>query len=166
MNDFMDPFTVMLVVTIATVTAFWPAIVDFFSTKIVPFVRTKISPDIAELLLDFICWLDKPVSRLRKECKVAYKKFKETVLGYRSQYTKNGSSSVTKATMVILKKEDGSKVAMQKEEEVDWADLPDSVRSEMTRQQKKAAMFDEREAIDTKTREKAREMGMLEMLEN
>ena len=162
----MDPITILVIVTaMATVIAFWAEIVDLFSQKIIPWVRNNISPEIADAVADIISFADGKVVSLRATLKNSWKRFRETVLGTQTTYTRLGADRIQAHTTIATRNVEGKYAISEMEEIVDWSSLPESVRSEMIRQNKNSARFDVHKAVCEKVGKVAEEQNLLEVLE-
>jgi len=162
----MDPITLLLIgIAMGTIVAFWAQIVDLFSQKIIPWVREHISPVIAEAIADVISFADGKIVPARIKLKASWKKFRETVLGTQTTYTRVGPDKIRAHTAVATRNLDGQLAISEMEEIVDWSNLPESIRSEMIRQNKNAARFDVHKAVCEKAIKVAKEKDLLEVLE-
>ena len=163
----MDPITILIIGTImATIIAAWAQIVDIFSRIIIPWVRENISQSAATIIADIIAFADGKVVPLRKTLKAAWKKFRETILGVQTTYTRIGPNSISARTSMVTRNIDGKIAISEAEELKDWTELPESVRSEMIRQNKNVARFDVHEAVCKKVEVVARKKDLLDVLEN
>ena len=163
----MDPITILIIsLALGTIIAFWAEIVDLFSQKIIPWVREHISPGVAEAIADIITFADGKIVPTRKMLKASWKKFKETVLGTQTTYTRIGPDEIKAHTTMATRNLDGKFVISEMEEIVDWSSLPESIRSEMIQQNKNAARFDVHKAVCEKAKSVAKEHELLDVLEN
>lgn len=163
----MDPITILVIATVmATILAVWAQIVDLFSRIIIPWVRENISQSCASAIADIIAFADGKVVPIRRALKAAWKKFKETVLGIQTTYTRIGPDSLTARTAMATRNINGKIAISEMEEIVDWSSLPESVRSEMIRQNKETAKFDVKEAVCKKVEKVATKENLLDVLEN
>ena len=115
--------------------------------------------------MDVICFADGKVVPLRKKLKESWKHFRETVLGTQTTFTRLGPDKIKSETKMVTRNLDGKLQMSEIEEIVDWASLPESVRSEMIQQNKNAARFDVHNAVCEKVQQVAKENSLLDVLE-
>jgi|GEM_PF-6778314 len=156
---------ILIVVAMGTIVAFWAQIVDLFSQRIIPWVRVNISPVVAEAIADVISFADEKIVPARKTLKASWKIFRETVLGTQTTYTRVGPDRIRAHTAVVTRNLNGQNAISEMEEIVDWSNLPESIRSEMIRQNNNAARFDVHKAVCEKVIKVAKEKDLLEVLE-
>jgi len=163
----MDPITIAIIIlTTAAVIACWPYIVNLFSQTIIPFVRERISPTVADYIADIISFADGKLVPIRQQLKKAWRVFNETLLGCKTIYEKQGPNKLKAVTKFVTRNDNGKIEMSQFEEIVEWDDLPESIRSEITKQNKDGGELDVRKAVQTKVREIAETNKLLEVLEN
>ena len=139
---------------------FWPWIRQFLESKLIPTVRDLFNEKVAGWLADFTCWLDDRATGVRRFSKEAWAFLKHRVLRIRSRYTRITSSSAEQETETWLHADSGKVIRRVTTETLNWEDLPEKIRSEMIRQNKKKSEMDIREAILERAHRKAAEEGI------
>jgi len=163
----MEPITILIIiVAMSTIIAFWAQIVDLFSQIIIPWVRESISAVAANAIADIISFADGKIVLTRKALQSSWKKFQETVLGIKTTYDRVGPNKIRAHTAIATRAVEGKYAIREMEEIVDWSNLPESIRSEMIRQNKDAARFDVHKAVCEKVMSEAKKSKMLDVLEN
>ena len=157
----MEPITIaILLVTSALAVAFWPWIVDFFSTKLIPWVRNRISTTLADEIASFIDFADGKIVLVRRAVKQLWMVFRRDVLGSKMEVRKIDATTVAGKTTTIIKDENGKYLQSTTEEVLAWDDLPEAIRSEMNRQGKTEAAIDLKKAAEENFRASAQKNGM------
>lgn len=157
--------TIILLIGGALLVEFWPQIVDFFSSKIIPWVRNHVSDKYADVIGRIVSFADGKIVLIRRTLKEAWQKFKSFILGMRSTYKRRGANKVEVKTEMFTPSSNGNVNNTIITEQVEWDELPESVRSEMLRQNKQEASLDVREAVVEKVKQEARQRDLLEVLE-
>jgi hypothetical protein len=145
--------------------AFWPQIVDFFSRVVIPWVEQNIAPDLASAIRKIIAFADGKIVPLRKVLKDSWRKFCSSVMGVKTTYTRVGANRIECETKMLTRNLNGKYSLSEVKQVAEWDTLPESVRSEMIRLNKKKASFDVHEAVCEKVTEEARKHDLLEVLE-
>jgi hypothetical protein len=157
----MEPITITIwLVTAALAVAFWPWIVNFFSTKLIPWVRNRISITLADGIATFINFADGKIVPVRRGVKQLWQAFRQHVLGSKMEVRKIDAMTVTAKTTTIIKDENGKYLQAATEEVLAWDELPEGIRREMNRQGKTEAAMDLKEATEKQFREVAQKNGM------
>jgi hypothetical protein len=157
----MEPITITIwILTSILAVAYWPQIVDFFSTKLIPWVRDRISNNLADWIANFIIFADGKIVLVRRAVKQLWAAFKQHVLGSKMEVRKIDATTVACKTTTIIKDENGKFLQSTTEEVVDWDQLPEAIRSEINRQGKTEAAMDLKKAAEDRFRETAQKQGM------
>jgi hypothetical protein len=157
----MEPITLTIwLVTAALAVAFWPWIVDFFSTKLIPWVRNRISTTLADGIATFIDFADGKIVPVRRAVKQMWLAFRQHVLGSKMEVRKIDATTVAGKTTTVIKDENGKFMQSTTEEVLDWDELPEAIRSEMNRQGKTEAVMDLKKTAEEKFRQSAQQAGM------
>ncbi len=157
----MEPVTIaILFVSSVLAVAFWPWIVDFFSTTVIPWVRSNVSSMVGSWLADVLAIADGAITPIRRTVKTLWKYFKHTFLGCKVEFTKTSAITAVGKTVTTVRDENGKVMQSTITEELSWEDLPEPIRSEMTRQNKNTAQMDLKEVVETKYRAVAQKNGM------
>ncbi|MEI6233305.1 MAG: hypothetical protein WCT04_09645 [Planctomycetota bacterium] len=145
---------------LATLTLFWPWIVNYFTEHLIPWIKEKLGNDLGCVVEDLLVWADKGIASVRNTVRQLVRAFSEGVLGIKTEYEKTSSETATSKTTTYLRKEDGKAVRQVVTEEIDYDELPPAIREEMLQQHKKSAVLDVKEALLKKIEERAAEEGM------
>lgn len=165
----MDPLSIAILVKLlggATLlaTIYWPAIIHFLSSRVVPWVRQTISADVASLLAELFDWLDDKVVTMRRAVKQAWAAFSKHVLGSKKEFTKVSATAVKGRTTTIIRDQNGKLQQQIIEEEVPWDQVPKEIRKEFNLHAKVSAEVDQKAVIEGLVKQKAAAQGItLEM---
>jgi len=131
----MTPLIAVLLGVVAVVAIyFWPEILNFVRTSIIPFIR-KISPGLAQFVEDAFVMIDNVVSPLTRMVKKAWNKIRGVLLkSVVSINQKTSSKWVKTATSWLIDKlEDKTVKKVTTTETISWENLPPDVREEILR---------------------------------
>lgn len=142
------------------VVALWPWIVEFMTQDIIPWIRSEISEETASTLVDLMAWIDKSVSPARNQIRKMIECFNAEVLGIKRDFEKTSSESATVRTECYVRKDNGRVAKRVDTEEIQWEELPQSIRDEMIRQNKAHASMDLKAAILMKAKQRLDDEGL------
>jgi len=157
----MDPITIAIVTASILAASYWPYIVDFFSTKIIPWLRERVSTGLADILAAVLVFADKGITPVRRSVKSLWKYFRQTVLGMKMEVQKTSATTATAKTTTVVRDETGKLVQSIITEELSWDQLPPEARAEITRQNTNAASLDLKKTVEEKFQETARKQGIV-----
>lgn len=147
-------------VTAAILISFWPKILEFFDGPVRNWVEGLLGADKCGWYTKFLSWLDNKMCVVRRNVKMFWKKFKDTVISIKSRYVKKSDGTYSKSTETIIRKNQTTAKRVVVEETVEWEYLPNSVREEMIRRRANEAELDDRALVEEKYRERAKEDGI------
>ncbi|HEY6183225.1 MAG TPA: hypothetical protein VIW67_13330 [Terriglobales bacterium] len=161
----MDPLSVTLIlkfVTGAIISALiaWPWILNFLSTKLIPWLRESVSETIADLLADVLIFADKGIVLVRRTAKQLWKYLKQNILGINLKVEKTSATTALGKTTTFIRDEHGKVIQTVATETLGWEDLPDAIRSEITRQNTSVAEMDLKQPLEDKFKKQAMDQGM------
>jgi len=159
----MDPFTIFIIVVVLT-TAYWPEIVKYFSESVIPWARINLSEDVATAIADVIVYADDKVCSVRRFTKSMLETFKNTVLGSKTRIEKIDATTAKQINTDLIQTKDGRVMQRVHEDIIRYEDIPEEIRSEMLKQNKKAAELDLRKAVIKKVEARAEKDGLVEVL--
>lgn len=152
---------ILVVAVLVAVTVFWPWIRDFITENVIPWLREVTgSKELVDMINDCLDWLDGKISITRKYVRKCWRAFEENVLAIKAEYTKTTATSGNRVEEVLIRTGDGTVVKKTIEEEIAWEDLPEEIRSQMLRENKKTASLNVKETILAKAKERAKEEGI------
>lgn len=168
----MDPVTIAILVKILggaagaaiVATIYWPEIIHYLTTCVVPWVRQKLSNDVAALLAELFDWLDGKVVTVRRGVKHLWAAFTKNVLGSKKEFTKVSATAVRGKTTTIIQDQSGKFQQQIVEEEIAWENLPPEIRREFNVHAKISAELDQKAVLAELVKQKAASQGVaLEM---
>jgi hypothetical protein len=159
----MDPFTLIIIIVIAT-TVYWPEIVKYFSESVIPWARVNLSEGVASTIADVIVFADDKVCSVRRFTKSMLETFKNTVLGSKTRIEKIDATTAKQINTDLIKTHDNRFMQRVHEDIIRYEDIPEEIRSEMLKQNKKAAELDLRKAVIEKVEARAEKEGLVEVL--
>jgi hypothetical protein len=157
----MEPISTIIILTALVGLALWNQIREIFSESIIPWTKNHVSPEVANALSDVIVFVDQGASAIRRKAKDAWKEFNETILGSSVKIEKIDAKTAKQTTTTWVKTENGKVMKGVKEEVISYEDIPESIRSEMIRQNSKVGEMDIKEVVKEKFMKKAQEEGMV-----
>ena len=146
---------------IAAWLVFWPWIRQFMETNLIPTVRDLFNDEVAGWLADFTCWLDNGATAIRRFSKDAWSFLKHRVLRIRSRYTRISATSAEQESETWVHTDSGKVMRRVTTDTLRWEDLPENIRSEMIRQNKRECEMDVRDAILERAQKQAAEEGIV-----
>lgn len=153
--------TILAVLTAAAlVPKFWRYILSFLNGPVRDLLERLFGADRCSWYVKFLQWADKKATAAHRVIKMAWRKFRDTVLHMKSIYHKNEDGTYTKTSETFVRESPTSARHVVVEEQIDWAYLPNSVRDEMIRLRTKDAELDDRAVVDEKIRQRAEEDGI------
>lgn len=157
-----DPITITLIISAAVATlSFWPHIVSFLSEQIIPWIRERVSNQAGEVIADLLTYADRGATAVRRSVRELWKRFRGIVVSSEMHVEKTGANTAIATTTTIVRDEAGQLWKTNPvEERIEWAEIPEAIRSEFIRQNTKVGSLDLVAAVEAKVRERATMEGM------
>jgi hypothetical protein len=153
----VEPITSLIIISILFGVLFWPYIMEFFTSVLIPFVHEHMDKEIADLLKELVMFLDDAICPVRQKLVESWGAFTKMFKEIRTTFTKISPDMVTATTEV--KTFDNKNIPVP-DQNVPWYKLPTQVRDEMINKNVKRAELDQRKAIEARMKQKCDEKGI------